>query len=127
VALVGDTLTAGVPAAVTVKFVALVAAVCPDTSTVILPLVAPTGTVAVICVPPALTEEVAVVPLNFTTGDAPKLEPLIVTLDSTTPELGAKLLIVGPDPEAKVPVSLMSSIRKAIAPDFTKRIFNPLI
>ena len=38
---------------------------------------------------------VAAVPLNFTVGVEPKLDPLIVTLDPTAPELGLKPLIVG--------------------------------
>ncbi|NBT48271.1 MAG: hypothetical protein EBT07_10755 [Actinobacteria bacterium] len=68
---------------------------------------------AVICVPPALTEEAAVVPLNFATGDAPKLEPLIVTLVPTAPELGVKPLIVGPvPPEAIVYATERSSMAR---------------
>ena len=106
------TLTVATPAVLTVKSAALVAVVCPANSTVILPLVAPAGTEAVICVPPALTEEAAVVPLNFTTGDAPKLEPLIVTLVPTAPELGLNPLIVGPvppPPALTVPLTAKSS------------------
>jgi len=97
VALVGERLTEGAPASVTVKSVALVAVVCPVTSTVILPVVAPLGTVAVI---EEAVEDVtvAVVPLNLTVGEDPKLVPLIVTLVPTAPELGLKPLIVGPVP-----------------------------
>jgi hypothetical protein len=49
---------------------------------------------------------VAGIPLNFTVGASPKLDPLIVTGVPTTPELGINPLIVGPDPppdEAIVP------------------------
>jgi hypothetical protein len=96
VALTGETVTDGALAAVTVKSVPLVAVVCPATSTVIFPVVAPLGTVAVI----EVAEEavtVAVVPLNLTVGEE-KFDPLIVTLDPTAPELGLKALIVGPVP-----------------------------
>jgi len=101
----------GALGAVTVKSFALVAVVCPATSTVIFPVVAPLGTVAVI----EVAEEavtVAVVPLNLTVGDE-KFDPLIVTLDPTAPELGLKLLIVGPVPPPPaaltVPVTTKSS------------------
>jgi len=85
---------AGALAELTVKLDALVAVVCPATSTVIGPVVAPLGTVAVIDVAvEAVT--VAVVPLNFTVGEE-KFDPVIVTLDPTAPELGLNPLIVGP-------------------------------
>ena len=87
-------MTAGAFAAVTVKSVALVAVVCPATSTVIFPVVAPLGTVAVIDVAVDAVM-VAVAPLNLTVGEE-KFDPLIVTLDPTAPELGLKLLMVGP-------------------------------
>jgi hypothetical protein len=63
---------------------------------VILPVVAPLGTVAVIDVAVEVVI-VATVPLNLTVGEE-KFDPEIVTLDPTTPELGLKPLIVGPVP-----------------------------
>ena len=49
----------------TVKLVVLVA-VPPASTTVIVPVVAPDGTVAVICVAELVTGETAATPLNFT-------------------------------------------------------------
>jgi hypothetical protein len=107
-------------AELTVKSVALVAVVCPATSTVIFPVVAPAGTVAVIWVPSAFTVAEAAVPLNFTAGVAPNPEPLIVTLDPTAPELGLNPLIVGPVPPPADAMNLMLSKRlfpeEAVAP-----------
>ena len=85
----------GVPAGITVKSVALVAVSCPATSTVILPVVVPAGTVAVIWVPAKFTELAAAMPLNLTPGVAPKLKPLIVTVSPTKPEAGEKAVIEG--------------------------------
>ena len=80
----------------TAKSVALVAVVCPATSTVILPVVAPLGTVAVIEVAVEAVI-VAAVPLNLTVGEE-KFDPLIVTLVPAAPELGLNPLTVGPVP-----------------------------
>jgi hypothetical protein len=85
----------------TVKFVALVA-VPPGVVTLILPVVAPVGTVAVICVA-EFTANVAVVVLNFTelvVKLAPltvplKFVPVIVTEVPTGPKVGVNELIVG--------------------------------
>ena len=113
VAGVRDEMTGALPE-LTAKSVALVAVVCPATSTVILPVVAPVGTVAVIDV----AEEaviVAVVPLNLTVGEE-KFDPLIVTLVPTAPELGLKPLIVGPVPplpEVKVPMGILNALPTA--------------
>ena len=65
--------------------------------TVIGPVVAPLGTVAVSELPLAAVT-VAAVPLNFTAfadGVAPKPDPLITTLVPAGPEAGVKLVIVG--------------------------------
>ena len=73
------------------KFVALVA-VPPGVVTVILPVVAPEGTVAVILVE-VLTVNVAATPLNLTEEASLKVLPLIVTLVPARPEVGEKLVI----------------------------------
>lgn len=84
----------GVLGARTVKSVALVAVGSPATSTVIFPVVAPDGTVAVMDVlEEAVT--VAVVALNLTPGVAPKLKPLMVTVAPAKPEAGEKEMIDG--------------------------------
>src|SRR5439155_1137048 len=80
-------------AAVTVKLVALVA-VPPGVVTLIAPLVAPLGTVAVISVS-ELTVKAAATPLKATAVAPVKWEPLIVTPVPTGPLAGLKELIVG--------------------------------
>jgi len=93
--LVGDRL---VMLGATVKLNPLLAV--PPTVTTTLPLFAPEGTVATIDVglqPVA----VAAMPLNVTVlvpCVASKFVPLIVTDDPTGPELGAKLVMLGPVP-----------------------------
>ena len=62
--------------------------------TAIGPVVAPLGTVALICVPES-TENAAAVPLNVTAVAPVKLVPLIVTLVPTGPLVGVKPLIEG--------------------------------
>ena len=91
-----ERLTIGVPGATTMKSVRLVAVVCPATSTVILPVVASDGTVAVISVPAGLTLDDAAMPLKKTAGVAPKLAPEMTTVSPTEPVEGAKEVIVGP-------------------------------
>jgi hypothetical protein len=86
----------------TVKFVALVA-VPPGVVTEILPVVAPVGTVAVICVAEFTVNVVALVVLNFTelvVKLAPltvplKFVPVILTDVPTGPEAGVNPVIVG--------------------------------
>src|SRR6266480_2841072 len=78
---------------ITVKLAALLA-VPPGVVTLIGPLVAPAGTVAVIAVA-EFTVKLALVPLNSTAEAPLKLVPLIVTLVPTGPLLGVKLVIVG--------------------------------
>src|SRR5438046_5154850 len=77
----------------TVKLAALLA-VPPGVVTLIGPLVAPAGTVAVIAVA-ELTVKLALVPLNSTAEAPVKLVPLMVTLVPTGPLPGVKLVIVG--------------------------------
>jgi hypothetical protein len=80
---------------VTVKFVALVA-VPPGVVTVTFPVTAPLGTVVVIFVPDAFTEnEVAATPPNFTAVAPVRFVPLIVTDVPTGPLDGEKDEIVG--------------------------------
>src|SRR5437762_236371 len=78
---------------ITVKLAALLA-VPPGVVTLIGPLVAPAGTVAVIAVA-ELTVKLALVPLNSTAEAPVKLVPLMVTLVPTGPLPGVKLVIVG--------------------------------
>src|SRR5947207_3087177 len=77
----------------TVKLPALLA-VPPGVVTLIGPLVAPAGTVAVIAVAEP-TVKLALVPLNSTAEAPVKLVPLMVTLAPTGPLAGVKLVIVG--------------------------------
>src|SRR5213595_2179662 len=77
----------------TVKLAALLA-VPSEVVTLIGPLVAPAGTVAVIAVA-ELTVKLALVPLNSTALAPVKLVPLMVTLVPTGPLPGVKLVIVG--------------------------------
>jgi hypothetical protein len=81
--------------AVTVKVTPLLA--MPLTFTTTEPVVAPTGTVAVMLVFPQLMTG-AVVPLNLTVFPVwvePKSMPAMTTDEPTAPELGVKLLMVG--------------------------------
>src|SRR5258706_4068777 len=79
--------------AVTVK-APLLLAVPPGVVTLIGPVVAPAGTVAVIEVA-ELTVKVAPTPLTVTALAPVKLVPVIVTLVPTGPLVGAKLVMVG--------------------------------
>ena len=99
-------------AAVTVKLVALVA-VPPGVVTVIVPVTAPVGTVAVTRVPAPFTENVAAAtPPNFTDVAPPKFVPLIVTEVPTGPLVGEKDVIVG----VGAPVTVKSVVLVAVAP-----------
>ena len=88
--------------ALTVKFAALVA-VPPGVVTLILPVVAPVGTVAVICVAESTWNVVALTLLNFTelvVKLAPltvplKFVPVILTDVPTGPKVGVNEVIVG--------------------------------
>jgi hypothetical protein len=66
--------------------------------TEIVPVVAPVGTVAVICVELLTVKDVAEVPLNFVAVAPVKFVPVIVTEVPTTPEGGLKLVMVGGAP-----------------------------
>lgn len=97
----------GVGAPVTVKSVVLVA-VAPPLVTVILPVVAPVGMVAVSWVPVGFQENVvALVPLNFTELAPTNPEPLIVTEVPTGPLVGENDVIVGAHEELTVKSSLL--------------------
>src|SRR2546426_3746335 len=85
--------TTGDTAVPTVKLPALLA-VPPGVVTLIGPLVAPAGTVAVMVVAEP-TVKLALVPLNSTAVAPVKLAPLIVTLVPTGPLVGVKLETVG--------------------------------
>jgi hypothetical protein len=77
----------------TVKLLALLA-VPTEVVTLIGPVIAPAGTVAVIAVA-EFTVKLALVPLNITAVAPVKFVPLIVTLVPTAPLLGVKLVTVG--------------------------------
>jgi hypothetical protein len=77
----------------TVKLLALLA-VPAEVVTLIGPVIAPAGTVAVIAVA-EFTVKPALVPLNRTAVAPVKFVPLMVTLVPTGPLLGVKLVTVG--------------------------------
>ena len=106
----------GVLGARTVKSVALVAAGSPATSTVIGPVVAPDGTVAVMTVPAPFTVLNAAIPLNFTPGVAPKLLPLIVTVSPTKPEDGENEVIEGAVPAGVEVTATLSKLILGLLP-----------
>jgi uncharacterized protein YjeT (DUF2065 family) len=84
------------PELVTVKLTPLLAA--PPTVTATLPVVAPTGTGATMLAALQLVG-VAATPLNLTVLDpcvAPKFAPAIVTNAPTSPEVGLRLVMLGP-------------------------------
>src|SRR4051794_31393110 len=83
----------GAGAAVTVKLAALVA-VPPGVVTLIAPVAAPAGTVAVICVPET-TVNPAGEPANRTAVAPPRFVPVIVTTVDSGPLAGAKDASVG--------------------------------
>jgi hypothetical protein len=121
----------------TVKFVALVA-VPPGVVTEILPVVAPVGTVAVICVAESTWNVVAVVVLNFTelvVKLAPltvplKFVPVILTDVPTGPKAGVKVVIVGAGAVTTVklvalvrcPAAVYTWIGPVVAPDGTTAV-----
>jgi hypothetical protein len=106
----------------TLKAVALVA-VPPGVLTAMAPVVAPAGTVAVICVALAL-KAVAFTPLNATTVAADRLLPLIVTDVPTRPLTGEKPVIEGAGPVVTanavalvaVPPAVVTAIGPVVAP-----------
>jgi hypothetical protein len=108
--------------AVTMKPLALVA-VPPGVVTPISPLVAPLGTVAVIC-EALLTTKPAGVPSNVTDVAPVKFEPLIVTLVPTGPLAGEKPLIVGAEGGGTVTLKLEADV--AVPPEVVTAI-GPLV
>src|SRR5258705_302260 len=100
--LVGVKLVMVGPLAVTVKLLALVA-VPPEVVTLIGPVVAPPGTVAVIDVD-EFTVKFALAPLKGTAVAPVKLAPAIVTLVPTGPLAGEKLVIAGGRMTRKLPL-----------------------
>ena len=73
----------------------LLTAVPPGVTIAILPVFAPVGTVAVICVSESTVKVVAFTPLNVTLVVPVKLVPVIVTGVPTGPLVGLKLRIAG--------------------------------
>ena len=72
----------------------------PAAVTTIDPVVAPAGTTAVMLLVVQLVIDVAGVPLNFTPLPVPwvlKFVPAIVTYESTAPEFGVRLVMLGAD------------------------------
>ena len=119
VALVGEKLViAG--ATMTVNVPALVA-VPPGVVTDIFPVVAPAGTVAVICVA-ELTVKVELIPLNLTSVAPVKFVPVITMLAPMRPLVGLKLVIVGAGMTVKllalvaVPPGVVTLIGPVVAP-----------
>ena len=86
-----ERLRAGSVPLAAVKSAALVS-VPPVPVTVMGPVPAPTGTVAVIVVPPE-TLATAATPLNCTVGEVPKLYPVRVTVVPAGPEVGLNPVI----------------------------------
>jgi hypothetical protein len=107
----------------TVKFVELVAV--PDgVVTVILPVVAPAGTAAVIFVAEFTVNDDAAVPLNFTAVAPERFAPLIVTAVPTGPLAGLNEPIVGAGASVTVnavelvpvPSSVVTEMGPVVAP-----------
>ena len=119
--LVGVKLAIVGTAAETEKLAADVA-VPPGVVIVILPVVAPGGTPAVIFVP-LFTVKVADVPLNFTELAPVKFVPVMATLVPVVPVVGVKLVIVGALAvtvkalgEAALPPGVVTRIEPVVAP-----------
>lgn len=96
----------------------------PGVVTEIGPLVAPEGTVAVICVS-RLTVKVALVPLNFTDVAPLNALPVMVTVTPVPPLVGVNPLIAGGGMTVKfaelvpVPPGVVTPITPVLAPDGT--------
>ncbi|MBA4313471.1 MAG: hypothetical protein C0417_12680 [Chlorobiaceae bacterium] len=87
------------------------------------PVVAPVGTVAVICVD-EFTVYVAIVPLNFTDVTLIKFVPVIVTLVPIGPFAGVKFVIVGGLSAKLAVIFLLASI--VIVTGLTEPVKSPL-
>src|SRR6266853_7004762 len=83
-----------VPPPVTVKLPELLA-IPPSVVMLIVPVVAPVGTVAVTCVSEFTVKDEASVPLNLTNEAPVKLPPVMTTLVPTGPLVGEKLVMEG--------------------------------
>ena len=81
--------------------------------TLIAPVVAPAGTVAVICVSETTVKEVAAVPLKLTEVAPVKLEPVMLMLEPIAPEIGENPVMLGP---AGGLTSALSLVIKALPP-----------
>jgi hypothetical protein len=90
--------------------------------TLMVPVVAPAGAVAVIWVS-ELTLKVALTPLNFTDVAPVKLVPVIVTEVPGVPLVGLKLVMLGstlkPEALKAVPAGLVTLISPEVAPPGT--------
>jgi hypothetical protein len=109
---------------VTTKSFALVA-VCPFTSTVITPVVVPTGTLVTILVAVGVPVMMATIPLNFTRLSLEvvlKFVPVIVTDVPMGPDTGLKLDIVG----ELGGVTVKSFALVATSP-FTSTVITPVV
>jgi hypothetical protein len=84
----------GAPGPSTVKLPAL-SVVPPGVWTATCPVVAPAGTMAVICVPAPFTVNPAETPLNRTANVPVNLEPLMLTLWPTPPLVGLSPVMIG--------------------------------
>jgi hypothetical protein len=91
----------------TVNLVLLVA-VPPGVVTAMAPVLAPVGTMPMICVAESTLKLVAAVPLNLTEVVPLKSLPVTVTLVLTGPEVGVKLAIAG----ARVGVGVADAVTK---------------
>src|ERR1044071_10447982 len=103
----------------TVKSVVL-GSVPPAVVTEILPVVAPTGTTALICVSDE-EETLAEVPLNVTEVGLLSVVPVMVTLVPAAPEVGVKLVIFGETMKlaglgSLVPLGVVTRILPVVAP-----------
>jgi hypothetical protein len=112
----------GDPAAVTVKLEALTA-VPSGVVTLIVPLVAPTGTTAVICVAELTSKLVAAVRLNVTPVAPVRFVPVMTTVVPTGPLIGTNDVIVGAvertvkfEGLAAVPPGVVTPIGPVVAP-----------
>jgi hypothetical protein len=126
--LVGEKLVIVGAATVTVKLEALVA-VPPGVVTEIVPVVAPEGTVAVICVAELTVNVVALAPLNLTAVAPVRFVPVIVTDAPTAPLAGEKVVIVGADAltvklDALIaaPIGVVTAIVPVVAPEGTTAV-----
>ena len=83
----------------------------PGVVTVTLPVLAPAGTVAVICVP-AFTVNAAAAPLKLTVVAPVKLVPVSTTLVPAVPLVGLRLLIVGPATAPEIVKLVLEILKK---------------